>query len=130
MLTRTLARNLPLISKQTISNSTSSLPSFLLPFQFNSFHSTPSSYYPPASTSKASTSTSNSSTSNSSSSHITPSEAESKRIEEINTLPPPPLSRPLGVDKFPTTRSKTTAEWKADLLNQTKRLTERKHLLV
>lgn len=107
--------------KPTYSSSSISLPSFLLPYQHQHSFST--------STSLSASSKPSTSTSKSKQSHITAAEAESKRVEEINTLPPPPLlSRPLGVSNPPSTRPQTRAEWRADLLNQTKRLTERKHL--
>jgi hypothetical protein len=44
-------------------------------------------------------------------------------------LPPLPLlQKPLGVKERPTTVPKTWEERKADLLNQEKRLEQRKHL--
>lgn len=44
-------------------------------------------------------------------------------------LPPLPiLQKPLGVKERPTTLAKTWEERKADLLNQEKRLEQRRHL--
>lgn len=122
MLPRIIPRSIS-HCKPTSCSSSLSLPSFLLPYQHHSFST---SCYLSASP-KPSTSTATSKSSKQS--HITPSEAESKRVEEMDTLPPPPsLSRPLGVSNPPSTRPQTRAEWRADLLNQTTRLTERKHL--
>lgn len=94
---------------------------------------TPSLPFSPSRVSPFSTSPSSSSSSSNKPSinpkdHLTANEAESKRIEESNTSPPGALSRPLGVKDPPSTLPKSREQWRADLLSQTRRLTERKHL--
>jgi len=61
---------------------------------------------------------------------LTPEEAESKKLEEKDTVPPPYLSRALGINEPPRKGKKSREEWRADLLNREKRVEERRHLCV
>ncbi|GAA5903687.1 hypothetical protein JCM5296_002119 [Sporobolomyces johnsonii] len=64
-----------------------------------------------------------------SSSHLTPEEEASKKIEQKDTPPPPYLSRALGIAEPPRKGQKSREERRADLLNQEKRIAERRHLV-
>ena len=60
---------------------------------------------------------------------IHPRYAYSSGSPAKDELPPlPTLQKPLGVKERPTTLAKTWEERKADLLNQEKRLEQRRHL--
>jgi len=60
---------------------------------------------------------------------IYPGHAYSTASPAKDEVPPLPiLQKPLGVKERPTTLAKTWEERKADLLNQEKRLEQRRHL--
>ena len=60
---------------------------------------------------------------------VRPGHAYSTTGPAEDELPPLPiLQKPLGVKERPTTIAKTWEERKADLLNQEKRLEQRRHL--
>lgn len=65
-------------------------------------------------------------------SHLTPAEINSKKSDESNVDagPPLPLDRPLGVAEPPTKGKQSREEWRKDLLDQSKRINERRHLYV
>ena len=94
-------------------------------------------YFPKSSTkakstpsAAAPTSPSPSSTTPVSNNHLTAEEISSKKSDErnVDSGPPQPLDRPLGVAEPPTKGKQSREEWRKDLLDQNKRINERRHL--